>query len=185
MRKRIIILAIILLAAFTLQAGVRADTIQWLERHNLSREWIVIIISMLPIIELRGAIPVGIFLFKFSWLKAAGLSLIGNMLPVPLVLLFWESVVILLRKTKSGSRFADWLYKRTKSRSKIIEKYEAIGLAIFVGIPLPGTGAWTGAFAANIFGLKFWKSLLFIYAGVLLAAVVVTALCQTGVIVLQ
>jgi uncharacterized membrane protein len=107
------------------------------------------------------------------------------MIPIPFALLFWESLVVLLRKTKRGTRFIDWLYKRTKSKSKVIEEYEAIGLAIFVGIPLPGTGAWTGAFAANIFGLRFWKSLFYIFLGVLLAAAAVTILCQMGIIVLQ
>jgi uncharacterized membrane protein len=137
------------------------------------------------VIELRGAIPVGMFLFKFSWLKAALLSVAGNMIPIPFVLLFWESIVVLAQKNRRTKRFVDWLYKRTKSKSKAIEEYEAIGLAIFVGIPLPGTGAWTGAFAANIFGLKFWKSLLYIFIGVLLAAIAVTLLCQMGVIVLK
>ena len=140
---------------------------------------------MLPVIELRGAIPVGMFLFKFSWLKAALLSIAGNMIPIPFVLLFWESIVIVLQKSRRGNKFVQWLYTRTKSRSKVIEEYEAIGLAIFVGIPLPGTGAWTGAFAANIFGLKFWKSLLYIFLGVLLAACAVTILCQAGFIAMQ
>jgi uncharacterized membrane protein len=187
MNKRIIIIMLILLAAMQLFAnqGSQNGVVNWLARHNVSQEWIIVIISMLPVIELRGAIPVGMFVFKFSWLKASILAVTGNMLPIPLVLLFWESLVILLRKSRAGTRFINWLYKRTKSRSQVIEKYEAIGLAIFVGIPLPGTGAWTGAFAANIFGLKFWKSLFYIFLGVLLAACAVTILCQTGVIVLK
>ena len=187
MKKRLIILVLILLLAWNLFAATsgRNKTVDWLARHNISPEWTVVIISTLPIFELRGSIPVGMFLFKFGWLKASLLSVTGNMLPIPLVLLFWESIVILLRKSKGGNRFIDWLYKRTKSKSQVIERYEAIGLAIFVGIPLPGTGAWTGAFAANIFGLRFWKSLFYIFLGVLLAACAVTILCQTGVIILK
>lgn len=184
MKKKLIILFILLMVVLSLQASVRTDTIDWLKRHNISQEWIVIIISMLPVIELRGAIPVGIFMFKFGWLKAAMLSVFGNMIPIPFVLLFMDGFVAIVRKTKLGCSLTDWLFKRTRNKSKIIEKYEAAGLIIFVGIPLPGTGGWTGAFAANIFGLKFWKSMLYILVGVLLAAIVVTLLCQTGVIIL-
>lgn len=185
MNKKIYILIIIMLIAVSLQAGIRADTVQWLERHNLSQEWIVLIISMLPIIELRGAIPVGIFMFGFSWQKAVLLSIIGNMIPIPFILIFINGIVNLLRKIKAGRNFTDWLFKRTRKKSDLIEKYETAGLVLFVGIPLPGTGGWTGAFAAYLFGLKFWKSLLYIFIGVLLAAVAVTALCQTGVIVMK
>jgi len=96
-----------------------------------------------------------------------------------------DGVVAIIRKTKTGCRFTDWLFNRTRKRGRIIERYKSAGLAIFVGIPLPGTGGWTGAFAANIFGLKFWKSLLFIFLGVLLAAIAVTLLCQTGIIVFR
>jgi len=185
MLKKILIILAILMLAVVLQAGVRSDTVQWLERHNLSQEWIVLIISMLPIIELRGAIPVGIFMFGFSWQKAALLSVIGNMIPIPFILLFMEGIVKLLRRSRAGRSFTDWLFRRTRKKSDLIEKYETAGLVLFVGIPLPGTGGWTGAFAAYLFGLKFWKSLLYIFVGVLLAAVAVTALCQTGVLVLR
>jgi uncharacterized membrane protein len=179
-----LILTLMLVTALNANPGFRSDTVNWLDKHHVSQEWTVIIISMLPVVELRGSIPVAMFAFHFGWFKAAALSVVGNMLPIPLVLLFWESLVLVLHKSKRGARFIDWLYKRTKSKSKVIEKYEAIGLAIFVGIPLPGTGAWTGAFAANIFGLRFWKSLFYIFLGVLLAACAVTILCQTGVIVM-
>lgn len=185
MRKRIVVLTILLVVALSLQAGIRSDVVQWLERYNLSQEAIVVIISMLPIIELRGAIPVGIFMFGFSWQKAAVLSIIGNMLPIPFILIFMNAIVALLRKTKAGRSFTDWLFKRTRKKSKIIERYETAGLVFFVGIPLPGTGGWTGSFAAYLFGLKFWKALLFIFIGVLLAAVAVTLLCQTGMIMLK
>ncbi len=181
----LMLLALVLATSLRANPGFREDTVNWLKARGISPEGIVVIISMLPVIELRGAIPVGIFGFGFTWQKAALLSVFGNMLPIPLVLLFWESIVLLLRRTKRGARFVDWLYYRTKGRSKVIEKYEEIGLMLFVGIPLPGTGAWTGAFAANIIGLRFWKSLLFIFLGVLLAAAAVTILCQTGVLVFQ
>lgn len=180
-----LILIMFLAVNLTAGTGFREKTVNWLQSHQMSREMIVVFISMLPIIELRGAIPVGIFAFNFSWQKSASLSIIGNMIPIPFVLLFMDGAVLLLRRSKRGNRFVEWLFHRTRSKSKVIEKYESVGLAIFVGIPLPGTGAWTGAFAANIFGLRFWRSLFFIFIGVLLAATAVTTLCQMGVIAIQ
>ncbi len=186
MRK--LALIILMLMCFTLvlnaQNAFQTRTIDWLARNHISPEGIVLIISTLPVIELRGSIPVGMFMFHFSWYKAALLSIFGNMIPIPFVLLLWFKAMAMLRKTKTGFKMTDWLYKRTKRKGQLIEKYKAAGLAIFVGIPLPGTGAWTGAFAAEIFGLQFWKSLLYIFLGVLMAAAAVTLLCQMGVIVL-
>jgi uncharacterized membrane protein len=164
--------------------GFRDETIHWLSAKGISPEWTVIIISTLPIVELRGSIPVGMFMFNFSWIKSLLLSVAGNMIPIPIVLLFMDAVVAAMRKVKIGVRFTDWLFARTRKKGKVIEKYKAWGLAIFVGIPLPGTGAWTGAFAANIFGIRFWKSLWYIFIGVLMAGVAVTLLCQMGVIAL-
>jgi len=186
MRK--LTLIILMLACFILvlnaQSSFQSKTINWLETNHISPEGIVLIISALPIIELRGSIPVGMFLFHFSWYKAAWLSIVGNMIPIPLVMILWSSFITALRKTGTGRKMTDWLFTRTKRKGKLIEKYKAAGLAIFVGIPLPGTGAWTGAFAAEIFGLRFWKSLFYIFLGVLMAAAAVTLLCEMGVIVL-
>ncbi|HOD17687.1 MAG TPA: small multi-drug export protein [Candidatus Cloacimonadota bacterium] len=185
MKKILLGLIIILLVTGLSAAAVSQNkTVQWFQDHHISPELTIVMISMLPVFELRGSIPVAMFAFHFHWFKAAVLAVIGNMLPIPLLLLFLESLVKLLRKNKLGAKFVDRLYKRTKSKSKVIERYEAIGLVIFVGIPIPGTGAWTGSLAANIFALPFWKSLFYIFVGVLLAAVAVTLLCQTGVIVL-
>lgn len=166
-------------------ASTANKTVSWLAAQGLSPVWIIIIISMLPIIELRGSIPIAIMLFKMPWHEAVLLSVIGNMLPIPLILLFMDWFFALISRNRHGARLTSWLFTRTRKKGKSIEKYESIGLAIFVGIPLPGTGAWTGAFAANIFGLKFWSSLLFIFIGVLLAAAVVTMLSLMGNMAIQ
>jgi uncharacterized membrane protein len=186
MKKYILLTLLLCLMSLSLFAssGFREHTIDWLSQRGISPEWIVIIISVLPVIELRGAIPVGIFLFGFTWWKATLLSVIGNMIPIPLVLLFMDGVVAGIRKVKAGRQFTDWLFARTRKKGKMLENSKAIGLAVFVGIPLPGTGAWTGAFAANIFGFKFWKSMWYIFLGVLMAAAAVATLCQMGIIVL-
>ena len=105
------------------------------------------------------------------------------MLPIPFLLLFLEWFFKLISRYKWGKKFTDWMYNRTRNKGKVVERYEEIGLAIFVGIPLPGTGGWTGSLAAKIFGLSFAKSLLWIFIGVLIAAVIVTLLTLLGVAV--
>jgi uncharacterized membrane protein len=151
-----------------------------LKEKGVSAWLIVVLISMLPIVELRLGIPIGIAVLGLPWYWAVLFSVLGNMLPIPLLLLLMDWGFAILAKFRWGKRFTNWLFTRTRNKGKIVEKYEEIGLAIFVGIPLPGTGAWTGALAARIFGLSFWKSMLWIFIGVLLAAVAVTALTLLG-----
>lgn len=155
-------------------------TVRWLNNKGLSPHWIVLIISMLPLIELRGSIPVAIILFKMSWIEAVSLSIIGNMIPIPFLLLLIEWFFSILSKIPIGARFTNWIFTRTRRKGKAIQKYEAIGLTTFVGIPLPGTGGWTGALAARIFGIGFWKSMLYILIGVFLASAIVTPLSLMG-----
>ena len=176
----LLLLGLCMMAVPLLGNTIAQNTVNWLAEHGLNRVWIVLIISMLPIIELRGSIPVAVLLLQLPWPEAVALSVIGNMLPIPLVLLLMDWFFNLISKNNHGARLTEWLFARTRRKGKSIEKYEELGLAIFVGIPLPGTGAWTGAFAANIFGLNFWKSLLFILVGVLLAAGLVTPLTLMG-----
>ena len=154
-------------------------TVAWLESKNVSPELIVLIISMIPVIELRGSIPVAISCLIFIGLRQL-LSIIGNMIPIPFILLLVDWFFSLISKVKPGKKFADWIFARTRRKGKSIENYEAIGLTIFVGIPLPGTGGWTGALAANIFGIRFWRAMFCILLGVILAAIIVTILSLMG-----
>ncbi|HJX03395.1 MAG TPA: small multi-drug export protein, partial [Dehalococcoidia bacterium] len=94
--------------------------------------------------------------------------------------LFLEFLAKLVSKVKAGERFVQWIFRRTRKRSSIIERYEKIGLALFVAIPLPFTGAWTGAIAAFLLGLKFRYSMISITCGVLIAGAIVTALSLLG-----
>jgi len=147
---------------------------------GFSKELVVLIISALPITELRGALPVAINLFHFPWHYALLLAVIGNLLPVPLILLFLDAFSRLLSKIGIFKRALDWLFEHTRRRGKIIEKYERIGLMLFVAIPLPVTGAWTGSLAAVLFGLKFKHAFLSIFAGILISGTIVTCLCLLG-----
>ncbi|MGD9118280.1 MAG: small multi-drug export protein [Dehalococcoidia bacterium] len=154
--------------------------VEQLIQAGIPRELIVIIISALPVLELRGALPVAINILHIPWYWSFLLVIIGNLLPVPFILLFLESVAKGISRLDSGKRLVDWLFRRTRKRGRIIERYERIGLTLFVAIPLPFTGAWTGSIAAFLFGLKFYRSLLLIFFGIIIAAVIVTILCLLG-----
>ena len=183
--KKILLILLIVILSQPLFCNTTADkTVAWLKAKGVAPELIVVIISMIPVVELRGSIPVAILLFNIPWLEAAVLSIIGNMIPVPFLLLLIDWFLGLISKVKPGRKFTEWLFTRTRRKGKSIEKYEEIGLVVFVGIPLPGTGGWTGALAANIFGLRFWRSMLFIFLGVVMAAIIVTALSLMGTLAL-
>ena len=153
---------------------------RYLEDHGLSRTASVAVISTLPIVELRGAIPVGIAAFHMPWWKVYLIAVLGNMLPIPFILLLLGPASNLLMRIPLGKRFLDWLFARTRRKSAQIEKYEALGLTLFVAIPLPVTGGWTGAMAAFLMGISFWKSMLYILLGVMIAGVIVTTLSLLG-----
>jgi uncharacterized membrane protein len=146
-----------------------------------------IIIAMMPIAELRGAIPlalapVEIGGFGMSAPEAYILAVVGNLIPVIPLLLFLEPVSNFLRRWKVGEMFFTWLFERThRNHTKRFEKYGTLALTIFVAIPLPVTGAWTGCAAAFVFGIKFKHALLAIFLGVLIAGVIVTTLSLTGI----
>ena len=133
-----------------------------------------------PISELRGAIPWAILKCHFPWYYAFSLAVIGNLLPVPFILLFLNFTSRLLSKVGPFRRILNWLFERTRRRGKIITRYERIGLALFVAIPLPVTGAWTGSLAAVLFGLKFKHAFLSIFIGILIAGVIVTGATLLG-----
>jgi len=147
---------------------------------GFSEELVVLIISALPFIELRGAIPVAIHTFDMSWQSAFALAFIGNMLPVPIILVFLNKIDSLLGRFPRFRKWLDWIYSRTRKRSAIVDKYKRIGLVLFVAVPLPVTGAWTGSIAAVLLGLKFWHALLAISIGVVIAGVIVTILSILG-----
>ena len=133
-----------------------------------------------PISELRGAIPLAILEFDFPWYYAYLVAVTGNMLPVPFILLFLTTATRILSRFTFSDRFFKWLFAYTRRRGTLIEKYERIGLVLFVAIPLPITGAWTGSIAAVLLGMSFKRAILSIFLGVLIAGVIVTCLTFLG-----
>lgn len=150
--------------------------------NTLPSEVVIFLMAMLPILELRGAIP---WAFKFAphvpLATTYLLAVIGNFAPIIPILIFLGPVSGYLRRVPIFDKFFTWLFARTRRRSKLVERYEAIGLTMFVAIPLPVTGAWTGALAAFIFGIRLRYAVPCILLGILIAGVVVT-LASQGVI---
>ncbi|HDM37699.1 MAG TPA: ligand-binding protein SH3 [Candidatus Omnitrophica bacterium] len=145
-----------------------------------SRELLTVILASLPIIEARYAIPISYVLMDLSLSKVFILSIIGNMLPVIPLLLFLEPISRKLRRFRLWCRFFDRLAERTRKRAYLIQKYETLGLILFVSIPLPVTGAWTGALAASIFKIKFRYAFLAILVGVVIASLFISILVLLG-----
>lgn len=135
-----------------------------------------VVAAALPVSEVRGAIPLAIGMYGYAPWQAFLLSVLGNLLPVIPLLLFLGPVSDYLRRFSWGDRFFSWLFART--RRKYILDHENFGLtalAIFVAIPLPMTGAWTGCAIAFLLGFRFWPAFAAISSGVMLAGIIVTA----------
>ena len=127
--------------------------------------------AMVPLIELRGSVIIGAGM-GMPWFANLALSVIGNMIPVPFILLFIRKILAWMHKTKHFKGIAQWLEKKAHSKSDRVLRYASLGLVLFVGIPLPGTGAWTGALIASLLDMRMKYSLPAIFAGVCLAGVI-------------
>ena len=137
--------------------------------------FLTILIAMVPVIELRGAIPIGVANGLEPWF-ATILAVIGNIIPIPFALLLTNKIFDWLRDKKHTKKMIAWLEKKAEKNRKKVDKFGWLGLLILVAIPLPGTGAWTAALVASVFKMKFKPSLLSIIAGVIIAAIIVFAI---------
>ena len=135
------------------------------------KELIVFIISLMPILELRGGL-IAASLLGLSPLKSYIISIIGNIIPVPFILWLINYILEYMRKSKHFSKFAKWLDKKVDKHKGSIEKYGFWGLVLFVGIPLPGTGAWTGSLIASVLEMDRKKSFIAIIIGVVMASII-------------
>ena len=133
----------------------------------------IFFISLLPVIELRGSIPIGYYQ-GLPWYTNMITSIIGNILPVPFILLFVVKVFEFMKKRNIMVNIIEKIEKRAMSRSESIANKEFLGLMLFVAIPFPGTGAWTGALIAALLQFDRKKSFVYIFIGVLIAASLVT-----------
>ncbi|MCP4645994.1 MAG: small multi-drug export protein [bacterium] len=144
---------------------------------HMSLPTATVLLATLPILELRGALPVALLWQPpLPLWQAYPLAVFGNMIPIPFIIWLLEPATNILRRWKLGDRFVEWLFARTRRKGANIEKYEMWGLVLFVAIPLPVTGAWTGSMAGHLFGLKWYKTLLACFMGVCIAGVVMSLL---------
>ena len=150
--------------------------VQWFVTHlggKAAKELIIFIISMIPILELRGGILAAgpAFLNIPTW-RAIPICLVGNLIPIPFILLLITPIFNWMKGTKHLKPLVDKLEAKAMKKKDQIEKYEFWGLVLFVGIPLPGTGAWTGALAASLLGIDWKKAFGAIVVGVCMASVI-------------
>ena len=139
----------------------------------LGKEIVIFIISILPILELRGGL-IAASLLRVPFFTGYIISIIGNLLPIPIVLLFLEKIFMLLKKIKFTSKIITKLENKILSKKTQIDKYGYLGLLLFVGIPLPGTGAWTGSALAVLLHLDKKKSFIYIILGVIMASIIMS-----------
>lgn len=131
--------------------------------------------AMVPVLELRGAIPVGVA-GDLPVLVAMVIAMVGNLVPIPILIVFTRKVFDWLKTKGKIGTLVDKLEKKAHAKSEIVHKYEWWGLCILVAIPLPGTGAWTGALVAAVLGMRLKKAMPAITVGVLIAGIIVTML---------
>ncbi len=147
----------------------------------LGKEFILVLISMIPFIELRGAVIAGINLFHMNPIFVFMVTVVANCIPVPFVIFFIKKIMNLLRRLKKFDKFVTKLETIADSKAGKITryKYEMLGLCLFVGIPLPGTGAYSGALIAALLGFRKKHSIAAICLGVALAGLIMTLACTT------
>ncbi len=148
--------------------------ITWLTDTIIGKMTMTFLISMLPVVELRLGLPYGIAI-GLDYPLALLSAIVGNLLPVPFIILFIKNFLLFLRrKLKRLDGFVTRLENRAHVKSEVVKKYGAIGLCLLVAIPLPGTGAWTGALVAALMGLDLKRAMPSIVIGVLIAAAIMT-----------
>lgn len=141
---------------------------------NIPNELKLLIVSMIPIIELRGAIPLGVAILGMNVWETFIISFIGNILPVPFLILLTRPIFSWLKKTKLLAPLVHKLESRIEKKSAKVMKNAALGLFLFVAIPLPGTGAWTGSMIASMFDMRFKYALPSIVIGVAVAGIIMS-----------
>lgn len=146
-----------------------------LEAIPFGKEILVFIISLMPILELRGGL-IAAALLDLNPITSYVISIIGNILPVPFILWFINSILNWMRNSKHFSKIAKWLDGKVEKHKSQIEKFGFWGLVLFVGIPLPGTGAWTGCLIASVLNMDRKKSFIAAILGILMASIIMMIL---------
>lgn len=144
--------------------------------------WALFLVSIVPFIELRGAIPFGILALRMPWYEAFLLSFVVNCLPIPIVYYLTRPLFSWLRKTRLFSGFIHRFEAKMMKKSEKVTRYKIIGLFLFVAVPLPGTGAYSGSVIAALLDMPFKKAFISIACGVFVAGLIITALSMGGLL---
>ncbi len=144
---------------------------------SYGREILVFIISLMPILELRGGL-LAAALLGLEPLPSYIISIIGNVLPVPFILLLITKILAWMKnsKVKFFNKIANWLDEKVEKHKGQIEKFGYLGVVLFVGIPLPGTGAWTGSLIASVLNMDKKKTFIAVFAGIVMASIIMMIL---------
>lgn len=158
--------------------------IEWITGTVMGKFLTTLLISMVPVIELRGGLPYGLAM-GLDYKLALTAAILGNLIPVPFIILFVRTVFSFLKsKSKRLRKWVTSLEEKANKKGDVVRKYNNIGLFLFVAIPLPGTGAWTGSMIAALLDMRLKRSVPWISLGVVTAALIITALYYGGYFVL-
>lgn len=156
------------------------DLVLWVTENlmgKVSNELIVFLISMAPILELRGGLlAASPALLNIPILKAIPLCIIGNLIPIPFILLFIKAIFNWMKKFERLGRIAIWFENKAMHKKDQIEKYEFWGIVLFVGIPLPGTGAWSGSLIAALLNIDYKKAIAAVFIGIMVATFIMSCI---------
>ncbi|MBQ8801034.1 MAG: small multi-drug export protein [Clostridium sp.] len=157
------------------------ELFQWLTDTTMGKCIFTMLVSMLPIIELRGGLPFGVAL-GLPYYLAFPFAVIGNLIPAPFIIVYIRRVFVLLRKyIPRLNSLVDKLETKAHLKGEQMQKYERFGLWLFVAIPLPGTGAWTGSLAAAFLGMRLKYAMPAVVLGVLTAGTIMLTLTHVGI----
>lgn len=148
-----------------------------LEADYIGRVLLTFLVSMVPVVELRGGIPFGTAL-GLDPVSAAVAAILGNLVPVPFIILFIRHIFDWMRRYEKPRALVEKFEKKAHLKSKNVIKYQTFGLCLFVALPLPGTGAWTGALIAAILDMRLKRAMPSIILGVIIAATIVTCVTR-------
>ncbi|MBR0535180.1 MAG: small multi-drug export protein [Clostridia bacterium] len=147
--------------------------VEFLESNNIPTALIPFIVSLFPVLELRGGM-IAAFILEVPFIQAFIVCFLGNMIPIPFILLFIRKIFKLMRKSKLLGKIVDKMEARANKKQDTMLKFKEWGLLLFVAIPFPGTGGWTGALIAALMDLRFKKCLPIITIGVLIAGLIMS-----------
>ncbi len=142
-------------------------------KDRMSKQAIVFLISLMPILELRGGL-IASSILSIPYIESLIICVIANFIPIPFILIFLHHILNFLERNRYTKKISLYLKNKANKHKNVLDKYGYLGLLLFVAIPLPGTGAWTGSLVASVLRFDFKKSIIAIFAGILIASIIMS-----------